>query len=122
MDLIVRAEDKTELRAFGEEHAAKMARIVRDIREKYGVSSDNDSDGGNPEYTEHQLASIIWSERAALNAPVPTTLSRLGTTTSARLIRHGFVLAMAKLHLRLGYPLCEIPPAEEFERLAGGSN
>ena len=70
--------------------------------------------------SKRELVNLLWAKRAAANAAVSTSLSSLGTEVSASLLRHGFVLAMAKLHLVLGYPLCKIPSQDEFRRLAGG--
>ena len=61
-----------------------------------------------------------WSELAAANAAVPTTLSALGVETSARLLRHAYVLAMCNLHVALGLPLLELPPEADFVALAEG--
>ncbi len=58
-----------------------------------------------------------WGDIAAANSEVKTGLSGLGTEVSARLIRHSYVLAMANLHVILGYPLLEVPPMERFRRL-----
>jgi len=60
-----------------------------------------------------------WAEVAASNLAVKTTLSKLGPDVSARLVRHGYTLAMANLHVLLGYPLVPIPPAERFDELGG---
>jgi hypothetical protein len=46
-----------------------------------------------------------WSAVAETNAAVGTVLSRLGTETSARLIRHGYVLTMANARTILEFPL-----------------
>jgi hypothetical protein len=48
---------------------------------------------------------------------VKTTLSKLGRVKAARLVEHGYVLAMANLHVILGYPLAPIPEASEFDAL-----
>jgi predicted acylesterase/phospholipase RssA len=58
-----------------------------------------------------------WAQITTDNAGVKTTLSRLGPTVAARLVRHGYVLAMANLHVILGYPLLPIPPAARFAEL-----
>jgi hypothetical protein len=62
----------------------------------------------------------FWSARASENARIATNLSRMGIEQTASLVRHGYVLAMAKLHLLSGYPLCEIPTWDEFKRMAEG--
>jgi hypothetical protein len=61
-----------------------------------------------------------WSAIAEADAAVGTVLSRLGTVTSARLIRHGYVLAMANLHTILDFPLLPMPSKERFLSLVGG--
>ncbi|HSR40863.1 MAG TPA: hypothetical protein VLL48_01795, partial [Longimicrobiales bacterium] len=59
-----------------------------------------------------------WEGIAEANAAAPTTLGAVGTETAARLLRHGYVLAMANLHVILGYPLREAPERSAFESLA----
>jgi predicted acylesterase/phospholipase RssA len=61
-----------------------------------------------------------WDEIVALNRSVKTTLRKVGPANAARLVRHGYVLAMCNLHVILGYPLGDVPPATRFEELAGG--
>lgn len=58
-----------------------------------------------------------WKQIAEENADVATTLSSLGTETAARLLRHGYVLAMANLHVILGYPLRESPEPAMLKKL-----
>lgn len=60
-----------------------------------------------------------WAAVAAANRGVKTTLSKLGPDVSSRLVRHGYVLAMANLHVLLGYPLLPVPPAARFDELGG---
>jgi hypothetical protein len=50
-----------------------------------------------------------------------TTLSRLGPEVTARLLRHGYVLAMANLHVILDLPLVEIPEITRFASLIASS-
>jgi hypothetical protein len=56
-----------------------------------------------------------WEEVARADAAVGTVLNRLGTEVSARLLHHGYVLAMVNLHVILGYPLLPIPDRDRFE-------
>lgn len=49
-----------------------------------------------------------------------TTLRRLGPSKAARLVRHGYVLAMANLQVILGYELRELPAAARFDELGRG--
>ena len=58
-----------------------------------------------------------WEELARSNTDVKTTLSRLGTDVAANLLYHGYVLAMANLHVILGLPLIEIPSIDRFRKL-----
>jgi predicted acylesterase/phospholipase RssA len=58
-----------------------------------------------------------WDAVVAANRSVKTTLSRLGPEASASLLRHGYALAMANLHVLLDYPALKIPPASSFEEL-----
>ena len=58
-----------------------------------------------------------WEELAKSNTGVKTTLSRLGEDVAANLIYHGYVLAMANLHVILGFPLIEDPSIERFRKM-----
>jgi hypothetical protein len=58
-----------------------------------------------------------WEEIARLNAAVGTTLLGFSVEVTARLVRHAYVLAMANLHVILGYPLLPIPSADEVQAL-----
>lgn len=58
-----------------------------------------------------------WQMIADKNSRVATVLSSLGNEVSARLLRHGYVLAMVNLHVLLGYPLLDVPDAQRFEAL-----
>ena len=60
-----------------------------------------------------------WQQIAKSNARVKTTLSQLGTGVAANLLYHGYVLAMANLHVILGYPLLEVPSIDRFRRMVG---
>ena len=68
---------------------------------------------------DESLVFWTWRERAARHARIPTGLRALGRRPAAELIRHAFVLAMAKLHIVRDYPLVAIPTVEELERLMG---
>jgi hypothetical protein len=48
---------------------------------------------------------------------VKTTLARIGKADSTALLWHGYVLAMANLHVFFGAPLHDLPPRERFENL-----
>ena len=70
---------------------------------------------------EPDTANVVttWRERAARNAAMRTTLSRVPPEVAAQLIEHGYALAMARLHILQGYPLVDLPPRGFFRRLAG---
>ena len=61
-----------------------------------------------------------WSALVAETSAVKTTLSGLGADRAARLVEHGYMLAMANLHVLLDYPLLPVPPAARFDALARG--
>ena len=51
-----------------------------------------------------------WNERVKRTRSVKTTLSRIPAVLAADLVHHGYMLAMANLHVVLGYPLLPLPP------------
>ena len=63
-----------------------------------------------------------WELIAKENSNAATTLSKLGTEVSGRLMYHAYVLAMCNLYVIFGpdrgWPLRAIPGRERFERLA----
>jgi hypothetical protein len=62
-----------------------------------------------------------WKHQARHNAAVATVLCAMGEADTARLLRHGYLLAMANLHVVLGYPLPRtLPGIDEFRALARG--
>lgn len=58
-----------------------------------------------------------WERTTAANGLVHTTLSRVGPDVAARLVRHGYILAMANLHTILGFPLLDLPDPARFRSL-----
>ena len=58
-----------------------------------------------------------WSHLAKENSRVKTTLLRLGGDVSANLLYHGYVSAMANLHVILGFPLLTVPSIDRFRRI-----
>ena len=58
-----------------------------------------------------------WERLAKENSLVKTTLSRLGGEAAASLLRHGYVSAMANLHVILGFPLLSVPSSGRFGQL-----
>lgn len=59
-----------------------------------------------------------WKRITKENKKVATTLSSLGAEKATRLLFHGYMLAMANLHVILDYPLPKtIPSIEDFGKL-----
>ncbi|MYI47130.1 MAG: hypothetical protein F4123_12270 [Gemmatimonadetes bacterium] len=58
-----------------------------------------------------------WEHLAKENSRVKTTLSRLGGDVAAKLLYHGYVSAMANLHVILGFPLLAVPPIDRFRMM-----
>ncbi|MDE2955521.1 MAG: hypothetical protein OXU68_00715 [Bacteroidota bacterium] len=58
-----------------------------------------------------------WEILARENSRVKTTLSRLGGDVSTNLLWHGYVSAMANLHVILDFPLLSVPPVDRFRRI-----
>ena len=58
-----------------------------------------------------------WEATAKRNATASTGLSPLGSAPTIDLLRHGYVLAMANLHVIFDYPLLEVPNRASFEAL-----
>ena len=59
-----------------------------------------------------------WKDLAARAGGVKTSLTKLGTESAADVLEHAYVLAMANLHVILGYPLLDLPSRARFEALA----
>lgn len=62
-----------------------------------------------------------WDARVARTPAVKTSLSKLGTDDAADLLFHAYVLAMANLHVVLGYPLLTMPSRDRFVQMVSGS-
>ena len=58
-----------------------------------------------------------WEHLAKENSRAKTTLSPLGGEVAARLLCHGYVSAMANLHVILGFPLLAVPSSDRFKQL-----
>jgi predicted acylesterase/phospholipase RssA len=64
-----------------------------------------------------------WTEVARKDAmEVGTSLSKMGTEISARLLHHAYVLAMANLHVLLDYPLLTVPNRQRFADFVSGTS
>jgi predicted acylesterase/phospholipase RssA len=61
-----------------------------------------------------------WEARVKRSRGVKTTLSRIPAALAADLVYHGYVLAMANLHVLLAHPLIQPPPASWFTDLVAG--
>jgi hypothetical protein len=59
-----------------------------------------------------------WEAVARSAGSAKTSLSKLGQAKAADLLEHGYVLAMANLHIILGYPLLALPNRSRFDALA----
>lgn len=71
------------------------------------------------ELDKDPAARADWKAVTERNVAVATTLRSLGTACSADLLWHGYMVAMANLHVVLGYPLPPvIPKYTRFEQLA----
>lgn len=58
-----------------------------------------------------------WKAMAERCAHTRTNLSAMGASRTVDLLRHGYVLAMANLHVILDYPLLDVPSRESLEAL-----
>lgn len=56
----------------------------------------------------------FWDQERRHSAAIPTVLSRLGSETSARLMRHAYVLAMINLSVVLDFPPLPVPTLQEM--------
>lgn len=91
------------------------------------------SGGGDPRAQRAQAALRLlqseagdaeahWSRVAKANAAEPTTLLPFKAEVAARLLHHGYLLAMANLHVLLDYPLLGLPSRGRFEAIARGED
>ena len=58
-----------------------------------------------------------WKHLTDENLRVRTTLSSLGGEVATSLLYHGYVLAMANLHVILGFPLLTVPSIDRFRQI-----
>ena len=61
-----------------------------------------------------------WEHLAKENRSVTTTLSRLGPDVATNLLYHGYVSAMANLHVILAFPLLTVPSIDRFRQMVVG--
>jgi hypothetical protein len=63
--------------------------------------------------------SLEWGFGTEESEAVPTTFRPLSKVTTATLLAHGYLSAMTNCHLLLDFPMVdEVPPLEDFQRLA----
>jgi hypothetical protein len=82
--------------ATGSDEAARRARAVLELLE--------------PERSD-------WEAAADRSAGASTGLSPMTESLAVDLLRHGYVLAMANLHVILSYPLLGVPSRASFEEM-----
>ena len=82
-----------------------------------GGPSEPDPDTGPRRLTMIASICVAVPQDAVLNARERTSLSKMGTESSARLLHHAYVLAMSNLHVALDYPFLAVPDRERFVRL-----
>jgi hypothetical protein len=99
-------------RRFAGETGADGAPTARALRAKAAIAALQEGRGPGIE--------AEWAAIAKANAAVATTLVKFDVEIASRLLHHAYVLAMVNLHVLLGYPLLDLPPAAEFEALARG--
>jgi Patatin-like phospholipase len=85
--------------AGGDDQAAERARAV------LAVLGDSEAE---------------WKARVERTRGVKTTLSRIKASDATDLVYHGYVLAMANLHVLLAHPLVPVPPLRRFSELVSG--
>jgi hypothetical protein len=85
------------------------------VADRYARGSGDAADRANEIRSE--LDREAWARVADLDARVGTTLWGFKGDVGARLLRHGYVLAMANLHVILGYPWLDVPDQQAFEEL-----
>ena len=92
-----------------------------DIPEAYAKGDSPSSRRAHAVLKRLRDSQAEWRAISRQNMRVKTTLSRLGPEVTARLLRHGYVLAMANLHVVLDFPLVEIPETAKFMELVTSS-
>jgi Patatin-like phospholipase len=88
------------------------------VAESFAKGSGDVADRANKVLAMLGETKTQWSKIATENARVSTTLRKLGSDVSARLLYQGYVVAMCNLHVIFGeeFPLC--PSEVAFERFS----
>jgi len=87
------------------------------VADAYAKGSDEAADRARTVIQLLEPERSGWEATAKRNAKVSTSLSRMGVPVAADLLQHGYVLAMANLHVILDYPLLDVPSRESFEAM-----
>jgi predicted acylesterase/phospholipase RssA len=106
----------------GEELSGAIVQIDRSPAYLAGTFTDgSDDEASRARRALDVLADDTdWDGTTVASTRVKTHLSRMPTEEAAGLLRHGYALAMANLHVLLDYPALEIPPQEAFAELVNG--
>jgi predicted acylesterase/phospholipase RssA len=90
-----------------------------DVARSYAASPHDDEHKRRAQAVLSTLAGTEaeWQQIIRSTKSVKTTLNKLGAERSAQLVQHGYVLAMANLHVILGYPLLPVPAPSRFADL-----
>jgi predicted acylesterase/phospholipase RssA len=100
-----------------------LVHIPRDplwVASQYEASPDEDTAGRARAILELLRPNADrWKDLSARAGGQKTSLTKLGTEAAADLLEHGYVLAMANLHVILNYPRLDPPSRARFEALAG---
>jgi hypothetical protein len=95
-------------------HIPRSPLVVADAYEK---GSDDAADRARAVVKVLEPERSEWEAMAKRNARASTSLSPMGEAVTVDLLRHGYVLAMANLHVILGYSWLEVPSRESFQAL-----
>lgn len=94
-----------------------IPRSPLDTATKYADGSDEAAIRAKDVLTLLEPERARWEAVTSANAKASTGLWPMGVDRAADLLRHGYVLAMANLHVILGYPLLQVPGRAAFEEL-----
>lgn len=87
------------------------------VADAYAKGSDDAADRARAVIRVLEPERSDWEAMAKRSAGASTSLSPMGESLTVDLLRHGYVLAMANLHVILGYPLLDVPSRESFEAM-----